>query len=331
MIIQAFRYEFNKFGIKKVLILFAIIAFSIVVFFIATPTDNRNNYYDDLVQWSNGMKMLRHKNMNLSPNQQIIFDKCNKIISYKLSLLEQFDRDDIIKSHNVCARVQEIKTFHIVIQLLLAVFLAIILIGREQSNKEIYQGLIMPWKRSSIYIAKLLLATFIMLVFALLCFGVSYVVSRIYAGNQVLIDYIFINNKGQCSVMGFGLYYFIQFLLAIIPAILIYIFLAMLLVIIKKNSLSIIVLLLSLAGFEFFSYIGEYMGYFWYNLFPTKSFRIEEYIFTGTIINEVDTFNDLMKSVVAHQFDVFTIIFYDTYILFMLLCFGIDRFKIKDY
>lgn len=85
MIIRAFRYEFNKFGIKKVLILFAIIAFLIIVFFVASPANSRNNYHDDLVEWSNGMKMLRHKNMNLSPNQQIIFDKYNKIISYKLS------------------------------------------------------------------------------------------------------------------------------------------------------------------------------------------------------------------------------------------------------
>lgn len=285
MIIQAFRYEFNKLGIKKVLLLFTIIAFLIIVFFAVIPNNRENSYYDDLVEWSNSIKLLGRKNMNLSPNQKVILDKYNKIISYKISLLEQYERSEINNNYNVCSQVEEIKTFYSIIQLLLAVFLAVILIGREQSNKEIYQGLIMPWKRSAIYIAKLLLATFIMLVFALLCFGVSFLLSRFYAGRQVLIDYVFISNQGQCSVMGFGLYYFIQFLLAIIPALSIYVFLAMLLVILKKNFLSIIVLLLSLVGFQFFSYIGEYMGYFWYNLFPIKSFRIEEYIFKGTIIS----------------------------------------------
>ena len=48
MIIQAFRYEFNKLGIKKVLLLFTIIAFLIIVFFALIPNNRENSYYDDI-------------------------------------------------------------------------------------------------------------------------------------------------------------------------------------------------------------------------------------------------------------------------------------------
>ena len=51
MIIQAFRYEFNKLGIKKVLLLFTIIAFLIIVFFALIPNNRENSYYDDLVEF----------------------------------------------------------------------------------------------------------------------------------------------------------------------------------------------------------------------------------------------------------------------------------------
>ena len=322
------NYEREKIGWKKIVIILMIAGIFVSGYCLMRP-QMQTDYADRLSECLKEAEFIG-KNDNLSPNQERELEKYKKIIACKEQDLGVYSKEVIEKNYNACESMQFAKEICKFLQILLAVVLAVSCIGTEQAAKEVYQSLLMPWKRNKIYAAKVLITGIILCFSAIAIYIVSYFSVRVRYGD-LIINYVFVNANGNCSTLCFEYYYIIQFLLEIIPAMAMFLLLVMIMMYCGNSMISILLAVGFLGSMRILGYIGEYMGYFWYNLVPLKSFALDNYFFRGLIVDEPEYFEKTLGYIVDHRFSTWIVLIYDMVWLIIMYFVGLDKFTVKDF